>query len=46
MTIEVIYGSTRAHGNTELLTERAIEGLLVERIYLLVWNAGLNEELQ
>jgi multimeric flavodoxin WrbA len=34
MAIAVIYGGSRANGNTELLTERAIEGLSVERIYL------------
>lgn len=31
MTVAVIYGGTRANGNTELLTERAIEGATVER---------------
>jgi multimeric flavodoxin WrbA len=34
MSIAVIYGGTRSNGNTEILTERAIEGLEVERIYL------------
>jgi multimeric flavodoxin WrbA len=34
MSIAVIYGGTRANGNTELLTERAIEGLTVDRIHL------------
>jgi len=34
MSIVVIYGSTRQNGNTEKLTERVIEGLEVEEIYL------------
>lgn len=34
MTIAVIYGGTRPKGNTEILTEMAIEGLDVEKIYL------------
>lgn len=34
MTIVVIYGSTRPNGNTEFLTEKAIAGLNVEKIYL------------
>ncbi|MFC4558326.1 flavodoxin family protein [Virgibacillus kekensis] len=34
MSIAVIYGSTRADSNTELLTEQAIQGLDVERIIL------------
>jgi multimeric flavodoxin WrbA len=34
MTIAVIYGGTRKNGNTEVLTELAIEGLGAEKIYL------------
>jgi multimeric flavodoxin WrbA len=34
MTIGVIYGGSRRKGNTEILTELAIQGLEVERIYL------------
>lgn len=34
MSIAVIYGGTRQDGNTEILTEQAIKGLEVERIYL------------
>lgn len=34
MTIAVIYGSSRPRGNTEMLTERAVEGMHVERFYL------------
>ncbi|WP_286230392.1 flavodoxin family protein [Neobacillus mesonae] len=34
MTIAVIYGSTRPDGNSETLTEQAIQGIEVEKIYL------------
>ncbi|QQK80208.1 flavodoxin family protein [Salicibibacter cibi] len=34
MSIMIIYGGTRENGNTEILAERAVEGLDVERIYL------------
>ncbi|WP_085994231.1 flavodoxin family protein [Oceanobacillus senegalensis] len=34
MTIGVIYGGTRANGNTEILTEKVIHDMPVERIYL------------
>ncbi|WP_339216981.1 flavodoxin family protein [Ornithinibacillus sp. FSL M8-0202] len=34
MTIGVIYGGTRVNGNTETLTERVIQDLPVEKIYL------------
>lgn len=34
MSIMIIYGGTRENGNTEVLTEAAVEGLNVERIYL------------
>ncbi|TYP73394.1 flavodoxin family protein [Paenibacillus methanolicus] len=34
MSIAVIYGGTRAGGNTEQLAERALNGLEAERIYL------------
>ncbi|WP_208586147.1 flavodoxin family protein [Gracilibacillus suaedae] len=34
MSIAVIYGGGRKNGNTEILTEHAINGVQVERIYL------------
>lgn len=34
MKILVIYGSSREEGNTELLTERVVEGLACTRLYL------------
>lgn len=34
MSIAVIYGGTRPDGNTEILTEHAIRGLDVEKLYL------------
>jgi multimeric flavodoxin WrbA len=34
MSIAVIYGGTRPNGNTELLTEEAILGLKVEKVFL------------
>ena len=34
MTIAVIYGGSRPNGNTETLTKKAIQGLVVEEIYL------------
>lgn len=34
MTIGIIYGGTRPNGNTEALTERAVQDLPVEKIYL------------
>jgi multimeric flavodoxin WrbA len=34
MTIAVIYGGTRQNGNTEILTELAVQGLVAEKIYL------------
>jgi multimeric flavodoxin WrbA len=34
MSIAVIYGGTRPNGNTEFLTEQALHGLDIERIYL------------
>ncbi|NRD77120.1 flavodoxin family protein [Bacillus sp. BRMEA1] len=34
MTIAVIYGGTRQNGNHELLTERAVQGIVTEEIYL------------
>lgn len=32
MTIVVLYGGNRPNGNTELLTKKAIQGLIVEEI--------------
>lgn len=34
MSVAVIYGGTRKHGNTEILTEQAIQGITTEKIYL------------
>ena len=34
MTVAVIYGGNRPNGNTELLTDRVIDGVKAERIYL------------
>ena len=34
MTIAIIYGGTRRNGNSEMLTEQAIQGVSVEKIYL------------
>ncbi|QQZ09681.1 flavodoxin family protein [Heyndrickxia vini] len=34
MTIAVIYGGTRTNGNTETLTDLAVNGVEVEKIYL------------
>jgi multimeric flavodoxin WrbA len=34
MAVAVIYGGTRANGNTEILTERVVQGIETERIYL------------
>lgn len=34
MTIAVIYGGTRPNGNTELLTEKTVQGIAAEKIYL------------
>ena len=34
MSIAVIYGGTRHNGNTEILTELAVQGLAAEKIYL------------
>jgi multimeric flavodoxin WrbA len=35
MSILALYGSARRHGNTELLADRLVEGLDVEKIYLI-----------
>lgn len=34
LTIAVIYGGSRQNGNTDVLTEKAVQGLAVEKIYL------------
>jgi multimeric flavodoxin WrbA len=34
MSVLVIYGSSRRHGNSELLADRVVEGLAAEKIYL------------
>jgi len=38
MKIAVIYGGTRANGNTELLTEHVIQGIDAEKIHLKDYN--------
>lgn len=38
MKIAVIYGGTRPNGNTEILTEHVIEGMVTEKIYLRDYN--------
>lgn len=38
MTIAVLYGGTRNQGNSEILTEIAVNHLPVERIYLRNYN--------
>lgn len=46
MTIAVIYGGTRQDGNTEILTEQAIQGLSVERIHLKDYEIKPIEDLR
>jgi multimeric flavodoxin WrbA len=46
MTIAVVYGGTRQNGNTEILTERAIQGLNVEKIYLRDYTIQPIEDLR
>jgi multimeric flavodoxin WrbA len=38
MSIAVIYGGTRPNGNSEILTERVIQGIATEKIYLRDFN--------
>ncbi|MHB1684999.1 MAG: flavodoxin family protein [Bacilli bacterium] len=40
------YGGTRGDGNTECLTERAIQGLTVDRIYLRNYTVSPIEDLR
>ena len=46
MTVGVIYGGTRGDGNTEYLTERVIQGLTVDRIYLRNYTISPIEDLR
>ena len=46
MVIAVIYGGTRENGNTEILTEQAIQGLAVERIILRDYEIQPIEDLR
>lgn len=46
MVIAVIYGGTRENGNTEILTEQAIQGLAVERIILRDYKIQSIEDLR
>lgn len=38
MSIAVIYGGTRADGNTEILTNQVLQGLTADKIYLRDYN--------
>jgi multimeric flavodoxin WrbA len=46
MSIAVIYGGTRANGNTEILAERAIQGVTVDKIYLRDYRIQPIEDLR
>lgn len=46
MTIAVIYGGTRQDGNTEILTEQAVQGLSVEKIFLKDYEIKPIEDLR
>lgn len=46
MSIAVIYGGTRPNGNTELLTEKVIDGLKVEKIHLKNFDIRPIEDLR
>lgn len=46
MSVAVIYGGTRQNGNTERLTEQAIEGFHAERIYLRDHNIQSIEDMR
>lgn len=46
MTVAVIYGGTRANGNTEFLAEQVVQGLPVERIYLRDYTIRPIEDLR
>ncbi|SDQ80388.1 flavodoxin family protein [Virgibacillus salinus] len=46
MSIAVIYGGTRENGNTEILTEQAVQGLSVEKIYLRNYDIHSIEDLR
>lgn len=46
MTIAVIYGGTRPDGNTEILTERAVQRVSVEKIYLKDYGIRPIEDLR
>jgi len=46
MSVAVIYGGTRANGNTEYLAEQAVKGLEVERIDLRDYTISPIEDLR
>lgn len=46
MSIAVIYGGTRQNGNTEILTEQAIQGITTEKIYLRDYKIQPIEDLR
>ncbi|MBB3113973.1 multimeric flavodoxin WrbA [Paenibacillus phyllosphaerae] len=46
MKIAIVYGGTRAHGNTEMLTEQAVKDLHVDRIFLKEYRIQPIEDLR
>ncbi|MFB4166820.1 flavodoxin family protein [Virgibacillus sp. JSM 102003] len=46
MSIAIIYGGTRENGNTEMLTDQAVQGLSVEKIYLSNYDIHPIEDLR
>lgn len=46
MKVAVIYGGTRPNGNTEILTEQAIQGIDVKKIFLRDYNIESIEDLR
>lgn len=46
MSIAIIYGGTRQNGNTEILTEKAVQGITAEKIYLKDFKIQSIEDLR
>lgn len=46
MSIAIVYGGTRQNGNTEILTEQAIQGVTADRIYLREYTIRPIEDLR
>jgi multimeric flavodoxin WrbA len=46
MSIAVVYGGTRQNGNTEILSEQAIQGVTADRIYLRDYSIRPIEDLR